>query len=188
MYRELNVILNTVLGLIRGTGGTGAADHAAGAEMYDIGRGNLLDANYQDYIVKNTILPYDPAHPKPDRPVSGQTTFYAPNINIDNLGDSSTASAESIEVYVGGTRQYAYSDTTADSQYRWFVTDFSPLAVEFVVDSSVEPELLPPADGAEVTILQRRGVTWYAPGNGTPSNGVALQETDTAAARFFRGQ
>jgi hypothetical protein len=177
MYRELNVILNTVSGLIRGTGGTGAADHAAGAEMYDIGRGNLLDANYQDYVVKNSSLG------------DGTTTvFYAPNIDLSDSGDSSTASAESIEVYVGGVRQYAYSDTTASSQYRWFVTDFSPLAVDFVVDSTVDPELLPPVAGAEVTILQRRGVTWYAPGNGTPSNGVALQETDTAAARFFRGQ
>jgi hypothetical protein len=177
MYRERNVILNTVSGLIRGTGGTGAADHAAGAEMYDIGRGNLLDANYQDYVVKNSSLG------------DGTTTvFYAPNIDLSDSGDSSTASAESIEVYVGGVRQYAYSDTTASSQYRWFVTDFSPLAVDFVVDSTVDPELLPPVAGAEVTILQRRGVTWYAPGNGTPSNGVALQETDTAAARFFRGQ
>ena len=177
MYRERNVILNTVSGLIRGTGGTGAADHAAGAEMYDIGRGNLLDANYQDYVVKNSSLG------------DGTTTvFYAPNIDLSDSGDSSTTSAESIEVYVGGVRQYAYSDTTASSQYRWFVTDFSPLAVDFVVDSTVDPELLPPVAGAEVTILQRRGVTWYAPGNGTPSNGVALQETNTAAARFFRGQ
>jgi hypothetical protein len=37
-------------------------------------------------------------------------------------------------------------------------------------------------------ILVRRGVTWYAPGAGTASNGVALQDTDTQAARFLRGQ
>ena len=45
-----------------------------------------------------------------------------------------------------------------------------------------------PAAGVEVTLLVRQGVTWYAPGPGTPSDGVPLQETDTEAARFLRGQ
>jgi hypothetical protein len=45
-----------------------------------------------------------------------------------------------------------------------------------------------PAKGSEVTILVRHGVTWYAPGAGTASNGVALQDTDTQAARFLRGE
>jgi hypothetical protein len=36
--------------------------------------------------------------------------------------------------------------------------------------------------------LVRRGVTWYAPGAGTPSNGIALQQTNTQAARFLRGE
>jgi hypothetical protein len=177
MYRERNVVENYISGLIRGTAGTGAASHEAGALVYDIGRGNLLNQEYQDYIVSNSDMG------------DGTTTiFYAPNIDIADLGDSSTVYAESIEVYVGGIRQYAYSDTTATSQYRWFVAEFGPLAIEFVVDSSVTPELLPPAAGSEVTILQRRGVSWYEPGDGTASNGVALQETNTAAARFFRGQ
>ena len=61
------------------------------------------------------------------------------------------------------------------------VTDFGPLAIEFIVDDTYPA----PAAGSEVTILQRRGVTWYEPGNGTPSNGVALQETNTIAARFL---
>ena len=44
-----------------------------------------------------------------------------------------------------------------------------------------------PASGSEVTILVRRGVTWYQ-GTGTePSDGVALQDTNTKAARFLRG-
>ena len=47
-------------------------------------------------------------------------------------------------------------------------------------------EVAPP-EGVEVTILVRRGVTWYAPGAGTASNGVALQDTETQAARFLRG-
>ena len=44
-----------------------------------------------------------------------------------------------------------------------------------------------PADGAEITMLVRRGVTWYQQGAGTASNGVPLQETNTAPARFLRG-
>ena len=65
--------------------------------------------------------------------------------------------------------------------YRWIVSLFDPLAVEFIVDGDYSA----PASGSEVTILQRRGVTWYAAGVGTPSNGIALQETDTIAARFL---
>ena len=177
MYRERNVVQNYIAGLIRGTAGTGAAAHDAGALVYDAGRGNLLNQEYQDYVVSDSDMG------------DGTTTiFYAPSIDIADLGDSSTVYAESIEVYVGGVRQYAYSDTTATSQYRWFVAEFGPLAIEFVVDSSVDPELVPPAAGSQVTILQRRGVSWYEPGDGTASDGVALQETNTAAARFFRGQ
>ena len=48
-------------------------------------------------------------------------------------------------------------------------------------------DIAPPA-GVEVTILVRRGVTWYAPGVDTPSDGRPLQVTDTQAARFLRGE
>jgi len=166
MYRNRDVVNNTLSDLQRGTAGTGAAAHSAGNEVYDQGRGNLLNESYQDYVVKDTSMG------------DGTTTvFYAPNIDVSDFGDSSSIYVESIEVYVGGTRQYNVNQTSAESQYRYFVTDFGPLAIEF--------DGLAPAAGSEVTILQRRGVTWYAPGVGTPSNGVALQETDTIAARFL---
>jgi hypothetical protein len=84
-----------------------------------------------------------------------------------------------LEVYVAGIRQYPYSMSATDSQYPWAVTDFDPVAIEFLT-------ALPPA-GVEVTILVRRGVSWYEPGDGTPSNGVALQDTNTIPARFLRG-
>jgi len=170
MYRYRDTALNTVSGLQRGTAGTAAATHSIGADVYDIGRGNLLNQNYQDYVVKDSGMG------------DGTTTvFYAPSIDIADFGDSSTVYVESIEVYVGGTQQYNYSNTTANSQYRWIVSLFDPLAVEFIVDGDYSA----PASGSEVTILQRRGVTWYAAGVGTPSNGIALQETDTIAARFL---
>jgi len=134
-----------------------------------------LQSSYQDYIVSNTSTG------------DGSTTvFYAPSINVDDFVDSSSE-APAIEVYVGGTRQHAYSDTTATSQYRWFVTDFDPLAVDFVVDDTVYPPLFAPVPGVEVTILVRQGVTWYQLGVTTASDGIALQDTDTVAARFLRG-
>jgi hypothetical protein len=50
------------------------------------------------------------------------------------------------------------------------------------------PELQAPAEGSEVTILVRQGVTWYQQGATTASDGVSLQDTDTLAARFLRGE
>jgi hypothetical protein len=170
MYRHRDLAANTVSGLQRGTAGTAAANHAAGTSVYDMGRGNLLDQTYQDYIVKDSGMG------------DGTTAvFYAPHIDIADFGDSSTLYVESIEVYVGGIRQYNYSDTTTDSEYRWIVSLFDPLTIEFIVDGTYSA----PAAGSEVTILQRRGKSWYEPANGNPSNGIPLQETDTQAARFL---
>jgi hypothetical protein len=179
MYRERDVANNILRGLRRGTSGTAAADHAAGTAVYDLSRGNLLSEQYQNYVVSDTSVG------------DGSTTvFYAPSINISDFGDSSTAYVESIEVYVGGVRQYNYSDSSVPlqpGQYRWIVTDFEPLAIDFVTDfNPVEPMLAPPS-GVEVTILQRRGLGWYGSGI-YPDNGLALQETDTPQARFLTGR
>ena len=166
MYRTRDLAANTVSSLLRGTAGTSAADHAAGASVTDLGRGNLLEAEYQDSIVSDTALS------------DGSTViYYAPSITDVDFGDSSTIFVEAIEVYVGGQRQYP--DSIAESPYPWAVTNFDPVAVEFL-------EALPP-EGVEVTILIRRGVTWYERGVNTASNGVALQDTNTRPARFLRG-
>jgi hypothetical protein len=175
MYRQRDTAFNTISGLMRGTAGTGAASHEVDAYVYDTGRGNLLPTEYQDYVVSDTSMG------------DGTTSvFYAPSIEFEDFLDSSSE-RPAIEVYVGGVRQYAYSDTTATSQYRYFVTDYDPLAVDFVVDQSVYPPLTAPAAGSEVTILVRQGVTWYQQGVGTASDGVALQDTNTLPARFLRG-
>jgi hypothetical protein len=180
MYRARDTVANTVSGLMRGTAGTAADSHYTDEAVYDIGRGNLLSSTYQDYVVKYTGMG------------DGTTAlFYAVNpdgtpiISITDFGDSSTAYIESIEVYVGGIRQYNYSQTSGNSQYRYIVTDFDPLGIEFIVDNDPVNPLLPPAAGSEVTILQRRALSWYEPGATTASDGVALQETDTEAARFL---
>jgi hypothetical protein len=92
--------------------------------------------------------------------------FVATNITFDDA--DSTLEVAAVEVWVGGTK-------LTDG---YTITGSNPVVVEF--DS-------PPANGSEIVVLVRRGVTWYAPGNGTPSNGVALQDTNTDAARFLRG-
>jgi hypothetical protein len=175
MYRVRDIVANTISGLMRGTAGTAASDHDVGASVYDTGRGNLLPSQFQDYVVSDTSMGDD-----------STTVFYAPSIGFADFADSTVETA-AVEVYVGGMRQYAYSDTSAVSQYRYFVTDYDPLAIEFVVDDSVFPPLTAPAAGSEVTILVRQGVTWYAQGDGTASDGIALQDTETQAARFLRG-
>jgi len=92
--------------------------------------------------------------------------FEATNITF---GDTdSTLEVDAVEVWVGGTR--------ITSGYT--ITGSTPVGVEF--DTA-------PASGSGITILVRRGVNWYQPGVNTPSDGVALQDTNTDAARFLRG-
>ncbi len=166
MYRTRDLAANTISSLLRGTAGTAAAEHAVGASVTDLGRGNLLDVEYQDRVVSDTALS------------DGSTVvYYAPSITNVDFGDSSTVFVDALEVYVAGIRQYPASIT--ESQYPWAVTDFDPVAVEFL-------DALPP-EGVEVTILIRQGATWYERGVDTASNGVALQDTNTRAARFLRG-
>jgi len=178
MYRYRDVAFNTISGLIRGTAGTAAANHTSGADVYDIGRGNLLPEEFQNYITSDASTGD-----------GSTTTFYAPSIDVANFEDS-TVEIGAIEVYVGGTRQYAYSDTTvaiAEGQYRWTLSNFDPVSIEFKTQSTY-PELHAPPPGVEVTILVREcSTTWYQLGDGTASDGVALQDTDTQAARFLRG-
>ena len=195
MYREINFVTNTISSLLRGTAGTGADAHLVGAEVTDMGRANLLSPEYQDYIVSNRIL------------ANGTTTVYtAEDISLVDsgavvwvltntyvMGDvviaddfyyrakinvpASTAItnteywqaiSDTVEVYVGGTLQTS----------GYTITNENPVIVEFTTA---------PADGSEVVILVRRGVTWYQQGLGTASDGIPLQQTNTIPARFLRG-
>jgi hypothetical protein len=154
-YRNRDTVNNTVSGLRRGTAGTGAAEHAAGAAVYDIGAGNRLPADYQNYVVSDSFL------------ADGvETTFIAADISVATL--DSTEQDEAVEVYVGGIRQTG----------GYTIQDADPVTIVFTT---------PPTKNYQVTILVKRGLSWYAPGPGTASNGAALQEQDTVAARFIRG-
>jgi hypothetical protein len=150
MYREIDLATNTISSLLRGTAGTAAAAHSVNAYVYDMGRGNLLSAEFQNYVESNSFLG------------NGTTETYTTDIIVDD--------AAAVQVYVAGELQTSgYSVTTID-----------PVVVLFEN---------PPADGSEVTILVKFGVTWYAQGVNPPSasNGVALQETNTIPALFLRG-
>lgn len=152
MYRERNTINNTISSLLRGTAGTAIATHDVGASVTDMGRGNLLPENYQNYTLISTALAD-----------GNETLFIANNITIPS------EDVDAVEVYVAGILQ----------QSGYTVTNESPVEVLFAEA---------PADGLEVTILVKQGVTWYQAGTSTPSNGVPLQQTDTQAARFLRGE
>jgi hypothetical protein len=95
------------------------------------------------------------------------TTFSAPNIDLSSL--TLSFAEQAILVYVAGIR--VYTGYTVDS--------VAPATVTFTTA---------PTAGYEVSILVRQGFGWYQPANGNPSDGNALQITQTDAARFFREQ
>jgi hypothetical protein len=279
-----------VSGLRRGTAGTGAADHAVGSAVYDLGRGNLMPEEFQDYIDSNnfvgdgtnTVFVTDiVVNERPLVSIGGSvevringilqnsntytvtalepvvivfnnsipvlgSTVQVTVINTLSVSTSQSFSATGSSarfpttldiglveqpslsyvlddfdpviitfnspvpagqvVYIanqlGGNDEFSYSfsdgvETTFSTDINLTlpvrvyvggieqtdIVDYTVTSLDTVSVTFVEPV---PA-GQEVTILVRRGVTWYAPGINTPSNGVALQDTDTQAARFFRG-
>jgi hypothetical protein len=214
MYRTRDTVTNTVSGLLRGTAGTGVSAHAANSTVYNLGRGNLLPQEYQDYVVSNTFEGDD------------TTTEFTATL-IDLAQDDSTLRVDTLEVYVGGIKQsehfigdgvtktFALNDVVAlpdsvvtidsDLQDPTINYTISGSTLTFVTAPTLESVIVvarysivaispvqiifetAPASGVEVALLVRRGVTWYAPGIATASNGEPLQITDTAAARFLRG-
>ena len=163
MYRERDLINNTVSSLIRGTAGTAAADHAVDSTVYNMSRVNSLPVEYQNSIVSNLTNDTE------IYPILGNgvdTVFVAEAIDASSA--DSAFDDESVEVYLGGIRQYT----------GYTITELDPVTVEF--------DTAPPA-GILVTILVRRGVWWY--NIATPAEREqSLQETDTPSARFLRGQ
>ena len=198
MYRERDTTANTVSSLLRGTAGTGADSHEVGAYVYDMGRGNLLPQPYQDYVVSNSDMGDGTTTiftaPDISLVVTGAATWNIATIYV--LGAAVVSAgryyraktavpagiqisnveywqpmATAVEVYVGGTLLTTGTDYVISAQ--------DPVQVTFTTA---------PADGSEVTMLVRRGVTWYNQGISTASDGVPLQETTTGAARFLQGQ
>jgi hypothetical protein len=179
MYRNIDILNNTISGLLRGTAGTGAAAHAAASIVYNMSRVNLLPAQYENYYVTDTTL------------ANGtQTAFTAANINLnyqDAQGFDATLFDQGTVTGDPDSFDYGIGDPTAQLQVfvggvrvltGYTITQLNPAVITFAV---------PPPAGVEVTFLVYRGVTWYAPGVGDPSNGIPLQDQQTEPARFFRG-
>ena len=95
------------------------------------------------------------------------TTFIAPNIDLSEL--TLSFAEQAILVYVAGLQ--VTTGYTVDS--------VAPATITFNTA---------PTAGYEVSIRVRQALGWYQPANGNPSDGRALQITQTDAARFFRGQ
>lgn len=102
-YRTRDLAANTLSGLRRGISGTGAANHASGAAVYDIGVGNVLPLAYQDREVTQNFLG------------TGTTTVFTANdITL-------TGSDQAVLIYVGGILQ----------QGGYLVTALDPVTVQF---------------------------------------------------------
>jgi hypothetical protein len=221
LYRDIDVIANTVSGLQRGTAGTAADSHPDGAIVYDMGIGNAMWQQDQNYVLQTTTVANGSTTVFTASNIeilSGQTTdFFARSVEVYVAGTqarpgasvTTVANGDSVTIgYMGNTDWYAMglpttvfpaigvvftatgagtgtglvSDTAAS--YYYAVTGNTPAQVTFFTADNLPA----PADGVEVTILQRRGVTWYAPGVGTPSNSEPLQLTDTTQALFLQGK
>jgi hypothetical protein len=158
MYRYRDLDNNTVGGLLRGTAGTAISNHALGATVYNMSAGNLLPAQYQDYVVSATAI------------ADGTTSvFVAPDLDL-NTEDLSTLAAPQLRVTVGGTSVPATDYT---------ILQANPATIQF--------DRTPPR-GVEVALFELRGSSWYQPGINTASDGRPLQLTNTEAAKFLRGQ
>jgi hypothetical protein len=95
-----------------------------------------------------------------------ETVFTATEISISSL--DSTELVEAVEVYVGGIKQMG----------GYIIITDAPVAIAFTTA---------PTAGYQVSIRIRQGLSWYHPGVSTPSDGISLQDTNTLAARFIRG-
>jgi len=179
MYRYRDTENNTISGLMRGTAGTAITSHANGSTVYNMGRSNLLPEDYQNYIVSNSTL------------ANGtELQFQAPNINLNfDAAEPFSSLPFDLGTVTGEPGSYDFGLGNPENQVEVYVAGIQLHSGFTVISSSPVSVLLdvaPPA-GAEVTILVRRGVTWYAPGAYTASNGNPLQITETVAARFLRG-
>jgi hypothetical protein len=110
MYRERNTVNNTISGLMRGTAGTAITTHDEGAIVYNMSRNNLLNINYQDYIVSNQFAG------------DNSTTEFTTDIVVDNRPI----------VYIGGSVEVYFGSTQLPTD-SYTITQVEPVVV--VLDS-----------------------------------------------------
>jgi len=107
MYRERDLMANTVSSLLRGTAGTAVTTHVAGSIVYNLNRDNLAPVIYQDHYVGSNTLG------------DGSTTIFTADVNLSQ--QDSAFDTQAIRVYVGGLLQTSGYTVTGDN----------PVTVEF---------------------------------------------------------
>jgi hypothetical protein len=166
LYRSIDLVNNTISGLLRGTAGTAIASHPTGSLVYNISEFNRLPIELQNNIIAKTYRS------------DGSSVEYSLDIDLTPFAIKPKPGqplapwpvSKSLVVFVGGVQQIESVDYT--------VSDIDPATIVFAE---------PPAAGIDIVVSVKQGKSWYQPGEITASNGVPLQETDTVAARFFRG-
>jgi len=147
MYRVRDINTNTIGSLLRGTAGTAAAAHPVGAEVTDMGRGNLLPAQYQNTVVYNTFLAN-----------GSETVFVASNLEL--AYDDSTTVQEAVEVYVGGILTRTGYTITGDAPVTVQFVTAPPSGVEVTIlvrqglSSWYEPGVNTPSNGQPLQITE----------------------------------
>jgi hypothetical protein len=114
--------------------------------------------------IENTVYVLELESPNP------VTSLLFLTNGISNILSTDIDLGRPVVVQVGGS-------TLDTDQYT--VTSIAPVSVTL--------DIAPDSD-IEIDISVIRGVSWYQPGIGTASDGIPLQETDTQAARFIRGE
>ena len=167
MYRERDTVNNTVSGLLRGTAGTGVGNSMIAGPLEGTPYVHAVDSLVYS-MGRGNLLPEDQDYiVRWETLGDDTTTIFTTDIDLSQF--DSTDVSEAVEVYIGGTRQLA----------SYTVTDDNPVTVQFNTA---------PVNGVQVLILVRQGTTWYQSTGTEPSDGVALQDTETDAARFLRGE
>ena len=162
-----STVANTVSGLLRGTAGTGVGNVMVAGPLEGTPYVHAVDSIVYS-MGRGNLLPEDQDYiVRWETLGDDTTTIFTSDIDLSQF--DSTDVSEAIEVYIGGTRQLA----------GYTITDDNPVTVQFNTA---------PVSGVQVLILVRQGTTWYQSTGTEPSDGVALQDTETDAARFLRGE
>jgi len=132
-YRTRNLVNNTVSGLRRGVAGTSIDEHEAGTLVYNVGKGEQLPDEYQQYQEIS------------DHVGDGVSTTFTTALSVDPFTETAILSFEStaLQVYVGGS----LADVSTFS-----VTATDPVTIEFTDAIST---------GVEVKIVLTLGTILY---------------------------
>ena len=112
----------------------------------------------------NQRLPYKDSTNVESFVADGSTLSYSTTLNIPN--DSTELSANAVLVYIGGRRVLS----------GFSVTGTEPVSIIF--DTA-------PTAGLRISVIIKQGQTWYSAGVNTASNGLGLQQSTTAVAKFI---